>query len=388
GVIERNGVLFAIVFPDFQNIRDTHIINIRETIKWEVIDRYNMHAAHHKKIMDFAIVEKELPRTRIGKLRRFALASMIDETVTERVDLPEPDFEEYLHFKETVEEMLGRPVSARDHVELDLNMDSLDRVELQARVEANFGFSLTNEDISHYPRIVDLAEFIRERKTKSDAEKTDWSSILHQKIDFTIPRHHYMMRVLLFLTRPVLRMYFRIKPIGIIRVPKTRPVIFAPNHQSFLDGLALVALLKRRMRRRTYFFAKDRNFESRFRQFFARKANIILININKNLKESLQQMAAIVKEGNNIVIFPEGARSRDGNIQQFKKTFAIISKELSIPVVPVAINGMYEAFSVRKKIPRPGKISVEFLDPVYPDDLEYDAIVSRTREAIVERLNK
>jgi long-chain acyl-CoA synthetase len=388
GVMERCGFLHAIVFPDFQKIRDAQIINIRETIKWEVIDRYNVKAAHHKKVMDFTIVEKELPRTRIGKLRRFALSQMIDNAASVQSAIKDPEFEEFFLLKETIEEMLGCPVKASDHVELDLNMDSLDRVELQARVEANFGFSLSNEDISHYPRIADLAGYIMQKKTKSETEKTDWASILGQKIDFNIPRHHYMMKALLFLARPVLRLYFRIKPVGIHRVPSATPVIFAPNHQSFLDGLVLIALLKRRMRKKTYFFAKDRNFNSRFKQFFARKANIILININKNLKESLQQMAAIIKEGNNVVIFPEGARSRDGNIQPFKKTFAIISKELSIPVVPVALRGMYESFSVRRRIPRPGRISVEFLDPVYPENLEYETIVSRTWEAIVNRLKK
>lgn len=386
GVIEKNGTLFAVVYPDFQRIRDSQIINIRETIKWDVIDRYNVHAAHHKKILDFTIVETDLPRTRIGKLRRFALASFAENTSETKTTGKEPDFEEYLMLKETIEEMLGRPVSASDHAELDLNMDSLDRVELQARVETNFGFSLANEDISNNPRIADLAEYIRMKKTRSETEKTDWGSILRQKIDFTIPRRHYMMKALLFVIRPVLKLYFRIKPVGISRIPSSGPVIFAPNHQSFLDGIALLALLKRRMRRKTYFFAKDRNFNSRFRQFFARKANIILININKNLKETLQQMAAIAADGNNVVIFPEGARSRDGNLMPFKKTFAIISKELSIPVVPVSIRGMYEAFPIKKKIPRPVKIRIEFLDPVMPDALEYDDIVDKTRRAIADSL--
>ena len=143
-----------------------------------------------------------------------------------------------------------------------------------------------------------------------------------------------------------------------------------------------MALLKRRMRKKTYVFAKDKNFKSKFRQSFARRANIILININRNLKETLQQMATIVKEGNNIVIFPEGARSRDGSIMAFKKTFAKISKEMNIPVVPVMIDGSYKIISIGKKIPRPGKIKVKFLEAIYPDMLTYDEIVERTHSAI------
>jgi long-chain acyl-CoA synthetase len=191
-----------------------------------------------------------------------------------------------------------------------------------------------------------------------------------------------MLRILLFVTKPLFKFYFRIKPKGIFNIPKDSTVIFAPNHQSFLDGVVLMAILKRRMRKKTYVIAKDKNFKSRFRQSFARRANIILININRNLKETLQQMATIVKEGNNIVIFPEGARSRDGALMAFKKTFAIISKEMHIPVVPVMIDGSYKIISIGKKIPRPGKIKVNFLKAIYPDVLSYDQIVERTRSAI------
>ncbi|MGL4368204.1 MAG: 1-acyl-sn-glycerol-3-phosphate acyltransferase, partial [Spirochaetota bacterium] len=383
GIIEHEGKLFAVIYPDFAHIRSAKIANIKETVKWEVVDRYNVKAAHHKKILDFAIVENELPRTRVGKLRRFALAGMITQSKASHKDVAEPTSEEYLILKESVEDMLGIKVKAGDHMELDLNMDSLDRVELQVRVEGNFGIKLSNDDISQYPRLCDLAEYIHLAKTKMENEKTDWGAILRQGIDFSIPRSNYMMKLLLIVTKPLMGLYFRIKPEGVDRIPKDTPVIFAPNHQSYLDGLVLTSLLKRRMRKKTFFFAKDRNFKSHFRRFFANKANIILLNINKDLKGTLQTMASISSQGNNIVIFPEGARSRDGKIMPFKKTFAILSKELNIPVVPVVIEGTYEIFSVENKIPKPGRVHVKFLDPIYPGDKEYEEIAEATHNSVL-----
>jgi long-chain acyl-CoA synthetase len=388
GIIENDGKLFAIIHPDFQRIRDENIVNIRETLKWEAIDRYNSKASHHKKIMDFSIVETELPRTRIGKLRRFALKDLIVSQKESRLVIEEPDFEEYETLKGIIEEMSGRRVHAGDHLELDLNMDSLDRVELQGKVEASFGFALSNDDISHFSRIADLAAHIREQKTRSVTQVSDWGTLLRQRISFRIPKKTYMMRLMLLVMKPVFWFYLRIRVSGLEKIPRNTAVIFAPNHQSVLDGLVLSAIFKRRIRKRTYFFAKDRNFNSRFKRFFAERANVILLNINKNLKETIQQMAAIANAGNNVVVFPEGARSRDGKIMRFKKTFAIISKELGVPIVPVTIDGTYDLFSKGSIIPKPGKIKICFHDAVKPGKKTYDEIVEKTFSVIKNSLVK
>lgn len=388
GIIEKNDVLFAIIHPNFEKIREESIVNIKETIKWEIIDKYNVSAPHHMKILDFKIVDLELPKTRVGKLKRFELTTLAENQTTKEETFEEPDTEEYTLLKETIENMLGYPVTASQHIELDLNMDSLDRVELQARIENNFGIHLSNEELSHHPRIHELASHIKEMETDIKKTKTDWSSILKQTIHFKVPKRIYMMRLLLLVTKPIRTFYFKIVPSGIKNIPLNQPVIFTPNHQSFLDGIILISLLKRRTRKKTYFFAKDRNFNSPFKRYFAKKANIILLNINKDLKETLQQMAAIIKNDNNIVIFPEGARTRNGELQDFKKTFAILSRELQIPIVPVAIDGSYSLLSIKSKIPKPGKIHVSFLEKIEPGELQYEEIVSKTHSAVKNKLNK
>lgn len=388
GVIEKNGVLFGVIHPDFAQIKEESIVNIKETIKWEIIDKYNVSAPHHMKILDFEITESELPKTRVGKLKRFELPALVENKGKTEDNVKEPETEEYILLKETIENMLGHKVTAGQHIELDLNMDSLDRVELQARIESNFGIHLSNEDISHHPKIHELADHIKNMDTDIKKTKTDWSSILKQTITFKIPKRTYMMRLLLLVTKPIRTFYFKIIPNGTKNIPKDQPVIFAPNHQSFLDGIVLISLLKRRTRKKTYFFAKDRNFNSAFKRYFAKKANIVLLNINKDLKETLQQMAAIIKENNNIVIFPEGARTRNGELQNFKKTFAILSSELQIPVIPVAIDGSFKLFSIKSKLPKPGKINVSFLEQIEPGDMQYEEIVEKTYSAVKNKLEE
>ena len=99
------------------------------------------------------------------------------------------------------------------------------------------------------------------------------------------------------------------------------------------------------------------------------------MDINRDLKNSLQKLAEVLKKGKNVIIFPEGTRTHDGQLGKFKKAFAILSSELKIPVVPVSIKGAFEALPRGSIIPRPlKKINVKFLEPVYPDGHDYDSL--------------
>ena len=79
--------------------------------------------------------------------------------------------------------------------------------------------------------------------------------------------------------------------------------------------------------------------------------------------EALQRAAALglcASAGKILCVFPEGSRSRDGKIKEFKKGVAIIAKELNVPLVPVAITGTFEMMRPGQLFPRPGKVTVTF----------------------------
>ncbi len=99
-------------------------------------------------------------------------------------------------------------------------------------------------------------------------------------------------------------------------------------------------------------------------------------------------MAKVLKEGKNIVIFPEGARTRDGELQEFKKTFAILSKELNIPVVPFGIRGAYESMPYGSSFPKSSPIDIKFFDEIEPEELTIDEIVQEARKEINDWLKE
>jgi len=110
--------------------------------------------------------------------------------------------------------------------------------------------------------------------------------------------------------------------------------------------------------------------------------------LNKDLKLSLQKLAEVLKKGKNIIIFPEGTRSTTGAVGEFKKFFAILSKELNVPIVPVSIKGAIDALPKGSLFPRPWKkIQVKFHKPVYPEDKTYDLLSDQVFKELSSEVN-
>lgn len=113
------------------------------------------------------------------------------------------------------------------------------------------------------------------------------------------------------------------------------------------------------------------------------------MDINNDLKESIQKLAALLRSGKNIMIFPEGTRSIDGAVGEFKRMFAILSKELNVPVVPVTINGAYEALPAGTFFPKPfKKISVNFQKPIFPENHTYESLRQQVVQKVCEKLKQ
>ena len=143
------------------------------------------------------------------------------------------------------------------------------------------------------------------------------------------------------------------------------------------------------MRKKSFFYTKAKHVKYGWLRKFARRNNIIIVDINQDLKQSIQALAEALKKGKNIVIFPEGTRSKTGKLGEFKKTFAILSVELNIPVVPVAISGAYDVLPKGKRFPRLfKKVSVEYLKPITPTGHTYFTLTEQVKDVIEESLTK
>lgn len=116
-------------------------------------------------------------------------------------------------------------------------------------------------------------------------------------------------------------------------------------------------------------------------KYVADNGNIILVDIDKNVKETVEEIALHIKNGKNVLIFPEGARTKNGKVGKFKKVFAIIAKELNVDVQCLGIKGGYEAYSRFMKFPLPKRIEVTVLEKIKPEGT-YEEIRERAENII------
>ena len=119
----------------------------------------------------------------------------------------------------------------------------------------------------------------------------------------------------------------------------------------------------------------------------AKRNNIIIMREDEEIVDSIKRMASVLKKGRNVLIFPEGTRSRDGSLSEFKQTFTLLACEIGVPVVPVAIDGAFEAFPRNRKFPHPfKKINVTYLPPISPEGKTREELAAAVKEAIEEKI--
>ena len=378
GILGHEDKLAAIIVPDLLEFRKQGINNIQTYLK-DIIENYNLTASNYKKVLDYKLVEDELPKTRLGKTKRFMLPDLYkkDEKVKEKVE--EPQTQEYQAIKEFVAKLKGFEPGPEENLELDLGMDSLDKVELLAYVESTFGIKIDEEKFAEMPNLKLLSEYISEKAEFFMNSEVDWKKIIDKAPNREI-KNGWLINALRPLIYVILKMYFRLK---IDRTNKIsdEPQIFVSNHQSFVDALVLGALIPSKIQKKTFFLAINWYFKKGIMKYVADNGNIILVDIDKNVKETVEEIALHIKNGKNVLIFPEGARTKNGKVGKFKKVFAIIAKELNVDVQCLGIKGGYEAYSRFMKFPLPKRIEVTVLEKIKPEGT-YEEIRERAENII------
>jgi len=267
-------------------------------------------------------------------------------------------------------------------------MDSLDKVSLQVYIENTFGVKINAEKIGDYESVKKLSQFVDKMKTKINLDKINWNDIIKEKVNIKLPKSQFPAWFIVKTFKIIFKTYFRFSIKGQENIPNT-PCIIAPNHQSFFDGMFVATGLKSKILRRSFFYTKAKHVKREWFRNFATNNNIIVVDVNQDLKQSIQALAESLKQNNNVVIFPEGTRSTDGELGEFKKTFAIISKELNVPIIPVAISGAFDILPKGSRIPKPfKKISVKFLKPIYPTGQTYFTLAEHTKDSIRENIHE
>ncbi|MBM3251766.1 MAG: AMP-binding protein, partial [Candidatus Omnitrophica bacterium] len=392
--IEGNEILAAVVVPDFEYFKKIGDANINRKIRWE-IENFSSRLPSYKRISDFIIVKDELPKTRLGKIRRYEVRTKYLDKFINRQEIP---LEEYNPTIEDINildcevgkktaDFLYRKLSSKkeirleDHLELDLGFDSLARVELAMGLQNIFGVaipdSLINEIFTVRELILKLNELLSltEKPGKISKKILSWQDLLNQPPSDELIRKINLspnsLNKLLNLIMPkflfiIFRLFFRLKIEGRKNLPKAGAYVLCSNHASYFDGFVVAASAPFKTITNLYFLGDKNIFEHPLIRWALKLARLVPIDPTKELLNTLQVSSYILRHNKMLCIFPEGLRSFEGKPVEFKKGIGILIKELGIDlkIIPVAIIGTFQAWPRTKLFPKPYPLKIKFGKPI------------------------
>ena len=378
--------LGLIVVPDKKELLGRNVFSIKERISSEVsIIGSRLPSYMHINHVD--IIYSDLPRTRLGKLRRKEVEELVkreSETKTEEQAILTEEEKKLLEsqvskrFLKRLEEIgnIKGPFHPSQELSVDLGLDSLTLIELTVVLENEFNVKITDEELSSINRLEDI--LIRIQNTDSKPPETQdvnhLKALLHSKTEivenfFNLNRgllKKSAMRIVQFLTFISMKIIFRIKIEGTDKIPKDKPVLLCPNHQSFVDPFIIYACLPGHLANRVMYVAFGEYFKKPPASWLIKPWRIIITGSTRDLGNSLKLSFEGLKKGYSVCIFPEGGRTTTGDIMNPRLGAGILSAESNTPIVPILIDGATGTLSHIQPKFRFSKIRVVVGDPIIP----------------------
>ena len=404
--------LHGVIVPSFDALRERKIVNAMEWIRFDV---ENLSAAlpPTKRILSYEVWQEDLPRTTTRKIKRFEVERRLRsqggtaaETSAPRREFSaeesawaeRPEVAKALELVRAAAKSAPARIHPKDNIELDLGLDSVERVELVGALARAAGPAVP--DLSKVQAFTarELIDAVLALSGGAAAGATapTWETLLREaptdeetlSITKSRPIADLLWPAAFLALRLVARVLYRLEVRGLERLPKEGPFILCPNHQSFLDGPMLLAALPSRVLRRSFYVGTSDIFGEGFGRAVARSLRLIPIDPDANMVQAMKAGAYGLENGRVLVLFPEGERSIDGTPKRFKKGASILSAHLKVPIVPVGLAGFAEAWPRAGALRLSGRLRVEFGVPLPPPervdgDATYAAVTSRLRERIV-----
>jgi 1-acyl-sn-glycerol-3-phosphate acyltransferase len=173
-------------------------------------------------------------------------------------------------------------------------------------------------------------------------------------------------------------LFFRFKVYGRHNVPKKGAFLLLSNHQSYMDPIFCAGLLPMRM----CYMARDTLFTNPFLGGLIRSVNAIPVKRGQSDIAAMRAILERLNRGLPVTLYPEGTRTSDGRITAVKPGVALLSRRGKVPVVPMVIDGAFEAWPRNKKVFELGHQVVAY----YGEPISAERIVEMGDEAFAEHL--
>jgi long-chain acyl-CoA synthetase len=389
--------LHAVVVPNFDVLRQKKIVNTKEVIRFD-IEGLSQQIASTKRIGNYEIWQEDLPRTTTRKIKRFEVEKRVKANAGKKTaDNSELPAEQPLTAEDS--EWLDRPEVKRAlnivrevahtalptlrpslNLELDLGLDSMQRVELLSQIEQQLGGNVEESQLAGIYTVRDLVNAVLQSAasgTGSPAPRpafAGWKAILSEDPDpndviaLTRPQQlsnffwYMVSRLIQVIALDRCDLHVR----GIEKLPQSGAYILSSNHQSYLDPAVLAGTLPAEVFSKLFAVGTSEIFGEGFMLRLARSLRVVVVDPDANLVPAMRASAFGLRQGRPLILYPEGERSIDGTPRIFKKGAAILSIHRQVPIVPVAIEGFYKAWPRNKSFQGFTPLKIMFGDPIIP----------------------
>ncbi|MBN1568951.1 MAG: AMP-binding protein [Acidobacteria bacterium] len=410
---ERGERLHAVVVPNFDYLKARKIANAREFLRDQIAGLSNQ-LPKYKRLMSYQIQSEPLPRTTTRKIKRLEIKKLVESGQLQSSGNAPPIPDAGLENAALMESAIGQellhclrethhrdmPIDPNMNLELDLGFDSMERIELLSSLEQALNLELPEDFGADILTIRDLIDALEQQSgivtRPGSVSRQSWRTILAQGEQNPEETAQFRMSgavlslfkflCLRLIYCLIFRTLLRLRVRGLNHLPADGPCMICPNHESYLDPFVLLSVMPYRVFRKIFFLGYSAFFSSGLMKLVARLTHIVPVDPDAHLLRAMKAGAFGLRSGLILCVFPEGGRSYDGELQEFKKGAAILSRELSVPIIPAAIQGTHRVWARDSMRIRLHRVRIDFGKPILPSQTDasdpYQIDTERLREAV------
>lgn len=381
---QNNERIACLAVPDYEHNESLSHDQVRRKVE-EHFRKIAAGLPIWKRVTSLDFQDDDLPKTGTRKVKRREVISILQELhqkiPTAPLELPASS--EFQALTEIISSVCGRPTSEihRDTTFDELGFDSLMYTELGAAIEHS-GRTLPSFDaLSSITSVRHLADFLHVSSRTHMVEKSSKIEEIETEKEVSLPSTLGELggTALDYMNDVFYESYMKAEIIGSQNVPVHTNFIVAPNHSSHLDTGLVKKALGDAGQNLAALAAKDYFFNNKVKKaFFQNFTNLIPMEREGSISESLKLAVQTLQKGFNLLIFPEGTRSQTGQISEFKSSLGYLALRAKRGILPIHLSGTFDAMPKGSNFPKKKKVKA-----VIGPFLSYESL-----EKFVERLSR
>lgn len=346
----------------------------------QAVAEANSHLGTHQQIRRWIVwPDSDFPRTSTQKPRQDLIAAYARAQLAQNGNskLPQSPLQEALA-------ALRSGKNAPAHLENDLNLSSIDRVELLTALEQRYQVELDESKFAEATTVANVEQLLRDANSwapKSSQHYPRWAQTAAVRWIRIAVYYLLIWPPTLIMAKPIVSGGERLKN-------ATGPFLFVSNHVTYIDPGLLMIAMPARFRNRLAIAMQgemlsamrkppaEMNVFQRFIEIVSYWLVTALFNVfplpqRSGLRQSFAFAGESVDRGYSVLVFPEGRRTTDGNMSPFRAGIGILAQQLNIPVVPMRIDGLFPLKKEERRFAKRGEIRVLVGEPVeYPQSMK------------------